>query len=75
MTHFPDFMKRQQNRIDPAQQNTDDIEGYFYEAEDGSQMAFWECRSDRESKKHVHAFDEWTIVVSGEYVACFDEKP
>jgi quercetin dioxygenase-like cupin family protein len=74
MEHFPDFMKRQQNKIEPSQQNTDDIEGYYYEAKDGSQMAFWECHSDRESKKHVHDFDEWTIVVSGEYVACFEGK-
>ena len=37
-------------------------------------MAFWECFSDRESKKHVHDFDEYTICVSGEYVACFENK-
>ena len=35
-------------------------------------MAFWECHSDRESKKHVHIFDEYTICVSGEYTACFE---
>ncbi len=54
-------MKNPKNRIDPAQQNTPDIEGYYYEGADGSQTAFWECRADRTSKKHVHDFDEYTI--------------
>jgi quercetin dioxygenase-like cupin family protein len=75
MEHFPDFMKNLKNKIDPAQQNTPDIEGYYYEGADGcSQMAFWECHSDRISKKHAHDFDEYTICVSGEYVACFEDK-
>ncbi len=74
MEHFPEFMKSQKNKIDANQQNTDDIEGYYYEAVDGSQIAFWECHSDRESIKHVHSFDEYTICVSGEYTACFDDK-
>lgn len=74
MEHFPDFMKNPKNKIDPSRQNTPDIEGYYYEAADGSQMAFWECHSDQISKKHVHDFDEYTICVSGEYVACFEER-
>lgn len=67
-------MKNPLNKIDTSQQNTKDIEGYYFEGADGSQMAFWECSLDRESKKHVHDFDEYTIVVSGEYVACFEDK-
>ena len=47
MEHFPDFMKNPKNKIDPAQQNTPDIEGYYYEGADGSQIAFWECHADR----------------------------
>lgn len=74
MEHFPDFMKDPKNKIDPAQQNTPDIEGYYYQGADGSQIAFWECYSDRTSKKHVHNFDEYTICVSGEYIACFQDK-
>jgi hypothetical protein len=44
-------MKYPKNKVDPAQQNTDDIEGYFYEGADDSQIAFWECHSDRISKE------------------------
>ena len=54
MKHFPDFMKNPQNKVGASQQNTDDIEGYFYEGADNSQIAFWECYSDRISKKHTH---------------------
>ena len=32
---FPDFMFREENRIPSAQQNTPDIEGYYYTANDG----------------------------------------
>jgi quercetin dioxygenase-like cupin family protein len=74
MKHFPDFMKSEMNRIDPSRQNTADIEGYYFAGKDGSQMAFWECRSERVSQKHVHAFDEYMICVSGEYIAYLNDK-
>lgn len=61
MKDFPDFMKAGANHIDPGEQNTADIDGYFYEAADGSQMAFWTCYSDRKSKKHTHDFDEYVL--------------
>ena len=72
MDTFPDFMKRQANRIDACQQNTPDIDGYWYEAADGSQICVWTYFSDRESKESVHAFDEYVLCVAGEYVEVFD---
>lgn len=57
MDHFTDFMRHPANHIDPDQQNTADVEGYVFEGRDGSQMAFWECYSDRVSRKHTHDFD------------------
>ena len=74
MKSFPDFMKSELNKIDQSQQNTKDIEGYYYTGKDGSQVAFWECYSDRESKKHKHEFDEYIVCVSGEYIAYFNEE-
>ena len=73
MEHFPDFMKNHKNKIDPSQQNTNDIEGYYYNGDD-SQIAFWECHSDRTSKKHAHAFDEYMVCLSGEYIAYLNDK-
>ncbi len=67
MKDFPDFMKRAANRIPSGQQNTPDIEGYYYTAPDGSQMAFWSYPHDRVSKEHVHDYDEYMICVEGEY--------
>lgn len=69
MKDFPDFMKNRKNHISTAEQNTDDIDGYFYEGFDGSQMAFWTCYSDRTSAKHTHEFDEYMVCVCGQYTA------
>ena len=44
---FPEFMFRGENKIPASQQNTPDIEGYYYTANDGSQMAFWTYKADR----------------------------
>lgn len=67
MEDFPQFMKNSRNRISSKEQNTEDIEGYFYTGADGSQMAFWTCRADRVSKKHTHKFDEYMVCVAGQY--------
>ena len=68
MEAFPDFMKASLNHIDSSQQNTPDIDGYYYEGKDGSQICFWTYFSDRESKENVHMFDEYVLCVEGEYV-------
>ena len=74
MERFPEFMKNIKNMVNPSQQNTADIEGYYYEGKDDSQIAFWECHSDRISNKHTHDFDEYMICVSGEYTVYLDDK-
>ena len=72
MKDFPDFMKRESNHIDSSQQNTPDIDGYYYEGADGSQVCFWTYYADRASKECTHEFDEYVICLSGEYVEIFD---
>ncbi|MEA4972153.1 hypothetical protein SDC9_88861 [bioreactor metagenome] len=67
MKDFPEFMKNEKNHIGSSQQNTEDIDGYFYEGDDGSQMAFWTCYSNRTSNEHMHEFDEYMVCVSGQY--------
>ena len=66
MKDFPDFMKHPLNRIDPNSQS-EGIEGYVYDGLDNSQMAFWKCYKDGISKEHVHDYDEYFIVVEGQY--------
>ena len=74
MKDFPDFMKNKMNHINAAEQNTADIDGYFYEGADGSQMAFWTCSSDGTSKAHTHPFDEYMVCVHGQYTAYFNNN-
>ena len=71
MKDFPAFMKNELNHIDSSQQNTPDIDGYYYGGKDGSQICFWTYFSDRESKETIHEFDEYVFCVSGEYVEIF----
>lgn len=71
MKDFPEFMKNKLNHIDKSQQNTKDIDGYYYEGADGGQIAFWTYYADRESNKNVHEFDEYVFCVSGEYTEIF----
>jgi ethanolamine utilization protein EutQ (cupin superfamily) len=72
MAAFPDFMKNPQNRIGTGSQNTPGIEGYVFDGVEGSQMAFWECRNDALTAEHVHAFDEYFVVVEGAYTLILD---
>jgi len=74
MQDFPSFMKNPKNRINTNDQNTPDIEGYFYNGADGSQMAFWTCYADRVSRKHTHEFDEYMVCVSGRYTVIMNDK-
>jgi len=69
MKSFPDFIKSSKNLVDASQQNTDDIEGYYFQGADETQVAFWECHAERISNKHTHPFDEYMVCVSGEYTA------
>lgn len=74
MNDFPEFMKSKKNLISRKEQNTEDIDGYYYEGTDGSQMAFWTCNSDRVSKKHTHEFDEYIVCISGQYTVIMNDK-
>ena len=74
MKDFPDFMKSAKNHISSDQQNTKDIDGYYYEGADGGQMAFWTCNSDQVSKEHRNSMGEYTVVVAGQYTAIIEGK-
>ncbi|MFO0750009.1 MAG: cupin domain-containing protein [Myxococcota bacterium] len=65
MAGFPTFVRRAANRIAAASQHTADIEGYVFDGADGSQLALWTAHADRVSDEHVHAFDEYVLVIEG----------
>jgi mannose-6-phosphate isomerase-like protein (cupin superfamily) len=72
MGEFPAFMRTRANRIAPSSQHTSGIEGYVFDGDDGSQMAFWTVERDAVTTEHVHEFDEWFLVVEGSYVLSLD---
>lgn len=73
MNDFPRFMKNPQNSVAPGSQSRG-VEGYVYDGADGSQMAHWKCCNDGASEEHTHEFDEYFIVIQGEYTLVFGEK-
>ncbi len=73
MDAFPKFMMNPANAI-VARQNSDGVDGYVFDGIDGSQIAVFQCAKDGLSKEHVHDFDEYFIVVQGEYTLGMDGK-
>jgi len=53
--------------VDPSSQFTPGIEGYVYDGIDGSQMAFWTYSEDAVSEEHEHPYEEYIVVVQGQY--------
>ena len=70
MNDFPEFMRNRANLIRARDQHTPGIQGYVFDGADGSQMAIWTHvgPGGKEPGSDVHDFDEWLIVVQGEYV-------
>ena len=67
MDEFPEFMRNPANRIAAGAQYTKGIEGYVYDGIDGSQMAFWTNPNGGVSAEHTHEYDEYFVVVQGQY--------
>jgi quercetin dioxygenase-like cupin family protein len=74
MPAFPSFMKNPENRIAASSEHTPGVEGYVFDGTDGSQMAFWTVDRDATTAEHVHAFDEWFVVIAGAYLLTLDGK-
>ena len=74
MDEFPEFMKQPGDRIADSNQATPGIEGYVFDGVDGGQMAFWTCRQTASSALHVHDYDEYMVVVQGQYTLIIDER-
>lgn len=67
MNDFPEFMKTPENSISSSSQS-EGVEGWVYDGVDGKQMAYWRCEKDTISNEHTHDFDEYFVVVQGEYI-------
>ncbi|GAB6127157.1 cupin domain-containing protein [Humidesulfovibrio idahonensis] len=67
MAEFPAFMRHAPNRVPVSGQSTPGVDGYVFDGQDETQMAFWTCAEDARSNEHVHDFDEYMAVVAGRY--------
>ena len=67
-------MKSAANKIARSSQSTPGVEGYVFDGEDGSQMAFWTCHETAHSAPHVHDYDEYMVVVQGCYTLIFGDR-
>jgi quercetin dioxygenase-like cupin family protein len=50
-----------------SHQKSEGVEGYIYDGANGSQVVLFQCATNGISKKHVHDFDEYFVVIQGEY--------
>ena len=66
MEEFPQFMRNPLNAV-ASHQKSDGVEGYLYDGEDGSQAIIFQCATNGIAKEHVHDYDEYFVVVQGEY--------
>jgi quercetin dioxygenase-like cupin family protein len=72
MDDFPAFMKNPKNRVPTQSQHTQDVEGYYFTGQDGSQIAYWTSHADRASDVHRHDFDEYIVCIQGQYTVIID---
>jgi len=63
---FPEFMRNPINAV-TAHQKSAGVEGFIYDGADGSQVVVFQCATNGISKEHVHDFDEYFVVIQGEY--------
>jgi hypothetical protein len=74
MKDFPEFMKRQTNRIASGSEATPGGGGIRIRRCRRSHMAFWTCHETAVSAAHVHDSDEPLIVVAGCYTLTIEGK-
>ena len=70
---FPDFMMNGKNAV-KSDDKSGTMSGYAFDGIDGSQMVIWDCPDGGASKKHVHDFDEYALIVSGTYTGIENGK-
>lgn len=66
MNAYPEFMRNPANAVASHQQSVG-VEGFVFDGIDGSQVIIFQCAKNGISKEHVHDFDEYFVVLEGEY--------
>jgi quercetin dioxygenase-like cupin family protein len=66
VSEFPQFMRNAINAVGSHQKSVG-VEGFIYDGADGSQVVIFQCATNGISKEHVHDFDEYFVVIRGQY--------
>lgn len=67
MDNFPAFMLGPENAV-PSRAQSEGVKGWVYHGHDDKQVAYWICEKDGISNEHSHDFDEYMMVIDGEYL-------
>jgi len=73
MNQFPAFMKNPANAI-VAHQQSEGVTGYLFDGAEGSQVVIFQCATNGISNEHIHDFDEYVVVIQGEYTLGIEGK-
>jgi quercetin dioxygenase-like cupin family protein len=74
MKNFPEFIKNPVNKVAAMSTFSKNIEGYMFEGVDGSQAIFWTYIGDGQVATHTHEYDEYLVVIDGQYTLIIDGK-
>ena len=66
MDRFPEFLRQSANAV-ASKDRSAGVQGYVFDGVNEAQVVLFECQSSGLSKEHAHPFDEYFIVVQGEY--------
>ncbi|OGW34493.1 MAG: hypothetical protein A2010_05625 [Nitrospirae bacterium GWD2_57_9] len=66
MDRFPEFIRDTANAV-ASRYRSEGVHGYVFDGAKGSQAVLFECHAGGVSKEHVHPFDEYFLVIQGEY--------
>lgn len=73
MKSFPRFMRRRCNAVKGGRR-AGGLKGYVFEGADGSQMVLWQGARGGTSARHTHDYDEYAIVIQGEFTGRVGRK-
>ena len=73
MNEYPEFMRMPANAVASHQQSAG-VEGFVFDGIDGSQVIAFQCAKNGISKEHAHDFDEYFVVIQGEYTLGIEGK-
>jgi quercetin dioxygenase-like cupin family protein len=74
MAKYPGVIRNPVNRVAVESQFSKNIDGFMFDGADGSQIIFWSYTGPGSVSVHTHEYDEYLIVIEGQYTLIIDGK-